>query len=182
MEEVAVVAHENQRAVVFQEGLFEDFLAADVEVVGGLVEDEERIWLKEEFCHLQSRTLAAGEHFYFLLDVFAAKKERAENVAYFGAHIARCNVVKCLKNSLVQVEKFVLILSIITDGDVVTEFQFAVVWQLTDDAAREGGFALAVASHECHFFAAFELKINVFQYDFFAKCLGKMRCLHHNLT
>ena len=73
-------------------------------------------------------------------------------------------------------------MGVIADGDVVAKFQFAVVWQLTDDATRECGFAFAVATDECNFFAAFQLKINVFQNYFLAECLGHVRGFHYNLT
>ena len=41
IDEVAVVRHKQQGAVVFVEHIFEGFTGADVEMVGGLVEDEQ---------------------------------------------------------------------------------------------------------------------------------------------
>ena len=50
VDEVAVVRHKEQGAVVFVEHIFEGFTGADVEVVGGFVEDEQIAANQRELC------------------------------------------------------------------------------------------------------------------------------------
>ena len=59
VEEVAVVAYHNDRAVEGEDGFLEHVLGAHVEVVRGFVEDEEVDGFEQQLDHGQARTLAA---------------------------------------------------------------------------------------------------------------------------
>ena len=104
VEEVAVVADDYQRAVEVAQGLFEDVFGFEVEVVGGLVEDEEIDRFEQEFDHAQAHALAAGEDLDLLLILLAAEHERSEQVADFQTRVPHGDVVDGLEDGELGVE------------------------------------------------------------------------------
>ena len=93
VEEFAVVADQDYGAVELAYGFLEHLLRAHVEVVRGLVEDEQVHGLEQQFYHGQAGALAAGEHLYLLLRFLASKHEGAQNVANLQADVAPCHTV-----------------------------------------------------------------------------------------
>ena len=79
--EVLVVGDEHDRALEVDERALQHVDRVDVEVVGGLVEEQQRVRRHEHLGERQARPLAAGEHAHALLDVVAVEKERAEQAA-----------------------------------------------------------------------------------------------------
>ena len=59
IEEIAVVAHHDERSVEVLQGLLEHILGLEVEVVGGLVEDKQVHGLQQELENGQSGALSA---------------------------------------------------------------------------------------------------------------------------
>ena len=60
LNEVAVVADEDDRAVEVAKDILHDFGGRDVEMIGRLVEDEEIGALNDEACQRDPRALTAG--------------------------------------------------------------------------------------------------------------------------
>ena len=81
VEEVAVVRDEDVGVGIVVEVVFEPVAGLEVEVVGGLVEEEERRFLEEEFRQRDAHLPAAGELFGLALPVFFGKAEAAEDGA-----------------------------------------------------------------------------------------------------
>ena len=61
VDQVAVVGYQDEGAGEIEEGVFEDFERRDVEVVGGLVEDQEVGGLEHQSREDDARFFAAGE-------------------------------------------------------------------------------------------------------------------------
>ncbi len=80
-QEVAVVAYEHYGAAVFLQGSKEDLPALDVEVVGGLIEDEEVVRLGEQHRKYHPALLAAGEYGYPFIHIVAGKEKGTAEVA-----------------------------------------------------------------------------------------------------
>src|SRR6185437_14733679 len=81
LDQRAVVRHQEERAREAQQGVLERLAALDVQVVGGLVQDEEVRARDDGARERQSPPLAAGERRHGLLDVLAREEEEPEQVA-----------------------------------------------------------------------------------------------------
>ena len=82
VEQIAVVGDEDQRAGKVEEILFEDFERGDVEVVGGLVEQQNVGGLEHEFGDENAGALAAGEVADGLVELFAGEEEAGGPTGY----------------------------------------------------------------------------------------------------
>ena len=98
---------------------FEHVLGGHVEVVGGLVEDEQVDGLQQQADHRQARPLAAGEHADELLRGLAAKHKGTEQVVDLQAHLSPRHLVDGLEDRQPLVEELGLILGEIADLHVV---------------------------------------------------------------
>ena len=164
VEELAVVRDYDDRAVEGCHGLLEDILRAQVQVVGGLVENEEVHGLEKQFYHCQARPFAAREHLHLLVGGFAAEHESAEDVANAGAYVAASHAVDGVEHGELGVEQLCLILCEITDLRVVSHLKAALERNLTEDTFDERRLALAVAPHEGHLLAAADGEVDVGDY------------------
>ena len=75
VEQIAVVRDEHERAGEVEQVLFEDFERGDVEVVGGLVEQQNVGGLEHELGDEHARPFAAGEIADRLVELLAGKEE-----------------------------------------------------------------------------------------------------------
>src|SRR5207248_1273354 len=89
LDEVPIMRHENQRSAVVDERVEQDFLRVEVEVVGGLVEEQRVRGAEKHPGDGESRALAARQHADFLVDVVAGKQKAAEDVADGWHHVVR---------------------------------------------------------------------------------------------
>ena len=161
VEEVAVVAHDDHRAVEGLDGTLEHVLALEVEVVGGLVEDEAVDGLQQELDHRQSGAFAAGEHLHLLVGGLAAEHEGAQYVAYLQPYVAAGHAVDGLEHGELAVEQLRLVLCEVADLHVVTHLERALKGYFAQDALHQRTLALAVAAHEGHLLAAPDGQVDV---------------------
>ena len=75
IEQITVVGDEDERAGEFEEIVFQDFERGDVEVVGGLVEEQDVGGLEHEPGDEDAGALAAGEVADGLVELFAGEEE-----------------------------------------------------------------------------------------------------------
>jgi hypothetical protein len=75
VEQIAVVRDQDQRAGKFEQILFQDFERGNVEIVGGLVEQQHVGRLEHELGDEHPRPLAAGEVADRLVELLAGKQE-----------------------------------------------------------------------------------------------------------
>ena len=79
---------EDERAIIVEEGLLEDFLRLHVEMVRRFVEDQQVVWLEEELEECQARALTTAEHLDLLRRSFAAEHKGAEEILDLRADLA----------------------------------------------------------------------------------------------
>ena len=87
VEEVAVVRDEDVGVGVVVEIVFEPVAGFEVEVVGGLVEEQEAGLLEQQFGQGDAHLPAAGELFGLALPVFFGEAEAAEDGADLGVEV-----------------------------------------------------------------------------------------------
>ncbi len=67
IEKLAVVRHDDGRAIEGLDGFLQHVFRGHVEVVGGLIEDQQVDGFEQQAYHGQARALTTREHFHFLL-------------------------------------------------------------------------------------------------------------------
>ena len=165
VEEVAVVADDNQCAVEVHQRLLQDILGLEVEVVGGLVQNEQVHGFEQQLDHGQAGAFAAGEHLDLLHRGFGtAEHEGAQQVAYLVAYLVLGHVVDGLEDGQVLVEQGGLVLGELAYLHVVAQRQGAFVLNLAHDALHQRGLSLAVAAHEGHLVATLDGERRVLEY------------------
>src|SRR5262245_59009633 len=147
---MAVVACEDDRAWVLQQGFGQGFDGVDVEMVARFVEDEDVVVAQEQDGQAEAGTFAAGEDGDGLFDVDAAKEQGAghfENLLILLA--AGGLAVEILKNSPILRQTGVDMLGVDADLTTVAPADFASQGlERVDQGAEEGGFALAVVADD----------------------------------
>ena len=148
VEEIAVVAHDYHRAVEIAYGLLQNVLGFEVEVVGGLVEDEQVYGFQQQFYHGQTGALASGKELHLLLRSLATEHEGSQYVAYLQADVATRHTVDGVEHGKFAVQHLCLVLCKVTYLHIVAHLHFAVEGYLVHDALHHGGLSLAVLAHE----------------------------------
>ena len=173
VQEVAVVAYDDDGAFERGYGLLQHVLGAHVQMIGGLVQDEEVDRLQQEFNHGQAGAFAAAQHADLLLRGFAAEHEGPEDVAYLQTDVAGGHAVDGVEHSQVFVQQLRLILGEVANLDVVAQGQASrVVGHFTQDALHQRRFALAVPAYEGHLLAAADGHVHVAEHRVRAVCLA----------
>ena len=153
VEEVAVVTHYYHRAVEIAYGLLQNVLGFEVEVVGGLVEDEQVYGFQQQLYHGQTGALAAGKELDLLLRSLATEHEGSQYVAYLQADVATRHTVDSVEDGKFAIEHLCLVLCEVAYLHVVPHLHFALEGYLLHDALHHGGLSLAVLTHESNLFA-----------------------------
>ena len=160
-DEVLVVADEHDGAGELDERLLEHVDRVDVEVVRGLVEQDQRVGRDEHLREGEAGALAAGEDAHTLLDVVAVEEEGAEQPALLGGGPAAGDGVHLGHDGVRLVELLELVLGVVGHRDVLAELDLAGVGlELAVDELHERGLAGAVGADERHVVAAVELEVD----------------------
>ena len=125
VDEIAVVRDEDHRAGELFKRFEQHFLGAQVQVIGGLVEQQE---IGRHHQHAGQRVavaLAAGEHADGLEDVVFGEQEAAQDGAQLGVGGARGDLAQVVEHAGVGVELLILILREVVRLGVVAERVFA---------------------------------------------------------
>ena len=154
VEEFAVVAHDDSRAVEGLDGLFQHIFRWHVEVVGRLVEYQQIHGLQQQSDHSQSATLATAQHLHLLVALFAAKHKGTQYVVYLESYLALGHVVDGLVHGQILVEQLCLVLGKVAYLYVVAHLQLAAVGYLAHNTLYECRFSFAVLAHKGHLLAA----------------------------
>ena len=169
VDEVAVVRDEEDGAGEVADGVEQDVLGAEVEVVGGLVEEEEVRGGDEHLGHGVAVALAAGEDAELFEDVVAGEHEAAEERAEFDDGDLGSGSADVVEHDGVGVEDFVLVLGEEVDEDVVAFADGAGGGGfLLAQEPDESGFACAVGADEGDAVAAFDGEVEIVEDEFFA--------------
>ena len=73
IQQIAIVSHQHQRAAKFEQALFEDLERGDVEIVCGLVQQQEIGGLQHQLCDEDASPLASGEVCDGLVELLAGE-------------------------------------------------------------------------------------------------------------
>ncbi len=164
VDEVAVVRDEEDGAGEVGDGFEQDVLGAEVEVVGGLVEQQQVRGRDEHLGHGVAVALAAGEDAEFLEDVVAGEHEAAEQGAQLDDGNLGGDAGDVVEHLGVGVEDFVLVLREEVGEDVVAFADGAGGGLfLAAEQADEGGLAGAVGADEGDAVAALDREADVFE-------------------
>lgn len=148
------MADHNNCAGVITEVFADDFLGFGVEVVGGLVENDEVGALEEDFTERDTGFFAWGEDGNLFINIVARKEEVREGGAEFG--ISKIVTLDVFEDGTAFVEKFEL-LGVVGDSGVMTEDDRTVSWgQFTNNEFEQSRFADAVFANNEELFATSE--------------------------
>ena len=154
VQELTVVADDDGSTVEGTDGLLQHVLRRHVEVVCGLVEDEQVDGFQQEAYHGQTAALATTEHLDFLVGLFAAKHEGAEDVVDFQAYLATGHAVDGLEYGELTIQQLGLVLGEVAYLHVMSHLQVTVEGYLAHDTLHERRFSLAVLSDEGYLLAS----------------------------
>ena len=96
VEQFEVVAHDEQRAAVRAQEAHQPFLGVDVEVVGGLVEDEVVGAAEQDACQLDASPLSTGEGGERELRAIGREAEAGEDAVHVGLGAVAARVAERL--------------------------------------------------------------------------------------
>ncbi len=170
VDEIVIVRDEKDRAFVALERDVERVDGFKIEVVGGLVEDQEVGLGEDELAEDEARLLAAGECLSLLLSLFAAEEHLAEDAANLFDSGLGIILVQPLDDgeAVLDLRTDVLWevanLRLVSPGDfagIELEFFVSQAGVVGEDGFEDCGFALAVATHETDFFTAQNIRSEV---------------------
>ena len=153
--------HDGTREVL--QGILEHVHRVDVQVVGGLVQAQERLGGHEHLCQGQTRLFATGEDADLFFDcIVVAKQEGAQQAALLRHGPLGRDGVDLLQDGVGLGHALERMLGIVGDADVGSQVAGAGGGRLqTGEDLNEGGLASAVGADECHVLTAVELKVDV---------------------
>jgi hypothetical protein len=125
VDEIAVVRNEDDRARVLHQRFEQDIFGAQVEVVGGLVEQQEVGGMQQHFQQRVAIALASGEHADALEDIVSRKKKTAEQAAQLGLRRGGRKFAEIVENARFRIEFLVLVLREVVEMNFVAELVFA---------------------------------------------------------
>src|SRR5688572_21493580 len=163
-DEVGNVAHHDHRALVLVERLGDDGQVAEVDVVGGLVEDEQARTHQHEAGEGQEPLLSLGEVGDLGGERLAVEQEAGGNRAQVVLALLRHDAVEEVVAGLLEVQRRE-VLAVIADHDVLPEGH--ALGRAVEDLLEERALADAVRAFEQEMRAASELEIH-FLHDRFA--------------
>ena len=162
VEEVTVMGYHNQCAIICLQCLLEDFLRLDVHMVGRLVQSQEVVRLEHELRHAETGPFPSGKDTDLLVDILSPEKELREDVPQFGPYLPYCNPVQGLPYGKVAVKDILLILGIITQGNIISSSGFPLDGsQFSGNHPHERGLAFTVASDQCYLIPPLDLNIRI---------------------
>ncbi len=163
VDQIVIVRHQQHRSLVALKRDIERVDGFEIEVVGGLIEDEDVGLGENQLAEDEACLFAAGESLGLLFAFFAAEQHLAEDAADLFDVGGRVPAMEPLGNREAVLDGRAHILWKVAnlrfvspeDGArVEREFLFGEAGIVCQQAFEQGGFAGAVAAHETDFFAA----------------------------
>ena len=156
------------------QGVLEHVHRVDVQVVGGLVQAQERLGGHKHLGQCQTRLFAAGEDADLLLDgIVVAKQEGAQQAALLRHGPFGRDGVDLLQDGIGLGHALECVLGVVGHAHVGAQITRAGSWRLqTGEDLHEGRLAGAVGADERHMLAAVELEVDIAVDVLFAVGLG----------
>ena len=178
IEEVTVVRDEDERAIIVEEGLLEDFLRLHVKVVRRFVENQQVVWLEEELEECQARALTTAEYLDLLRRSFTTEHKGTEEILDLRTDLALGYIIDGLEDGARLILDGRLILGEVADLHVMTEREDTFVLQLLHDAAHEGTLPFPVLPDEGNLVATLDHQVDIREDALVAKGLADALHLH----
>ena len=118
-EEITVMRHDDQGAIELFQGIFQNVLGTEVEVVRRLVENQQVHGREQQLDHGQSGTLSTGQDFHLFVDVVTAEHESSQHILDFVFQLHGGYVVDGLENGKTFVHERGLVLGEIANLHVI---------------------------------------------------------------
>ncbi len=181
-DEVGVVAHEHDRARPVPQALGDGDPRAGVEVVGGLVEEEQVVAAGHEDAEGELGLLAAGEGAGVLVDLVAGQPHRADDLAEHRVGTGRDLLAQVLHDRAAGVDALVL-LRVVAGDHVVADDDLALVGlAVAGQHPQQRGLAGAVEPHDQQALAALDEQVDVTEHLVVAVAHGQPGALEHRAT
>ena len=179
--EIAVVAHHNEAALELGKVVLQDLQRDDVEVVGGLVEDEEVGGSHQHRAEVESAFLASAELAHVVVLLLGFEEEMLQELTHGKslpiAHIDHFGYVAHHVNHLGIVAELYAVLTVVAEAHRLAYVEMSLVGcQLAQQELDEGGFARAVIACDAHLLIAGETVVEVFQNGFLSECFRHVLC------
>ena len=123
VEELTVVAHQDHRTVESPDSLLQHILRLHVEVVGGLIEDQQVHGFKQQPDHCQTTALTTAQHLHPLLSVLAAEHKGTQDIVDPHADIPLRHIVDGLEHRERLIQQLRLVLCEIANLYVMSDLQ-----------------------------------------------------------
>ena len=124
VDKIPVVGDVEHSSRVVDQGVLQDFLGGNVQVVGGLVQDQEVGLGEHKLCQGDPASFSAAQVFDALEHVVAGEQEGGQHVADLGVVHVGVGVLKFVKKSFLHVE-YLVFLVVITDVDFRSQTDFS---------------------------------------------------------
>ena len=166
------------------QGVLEHVYRVDVQVVGGLVQAQERLGGHEHLGQGQARLFATGEDANLLLDgIVVAKQEGAQQAALLRHGPLGRDGVDLLQDGIGLGHTLECVLGVVGDADVGAQVARAGGGRLqASEDLHERGLAGAVGADERHVLAAVELEVDIAVDVFVAVGLGDALQAHDHIA
>src|SRR5690606_27268790 len=99
----------------------------------------------------QAISFAPGKHAYVFLNLFPTKQKSTQNITHFTAVGLVCSINHGVQNRFLAVQIFGLVLSKISNLNIMTRFQNSFIINLTYKDFCQGRFPLSVLSYKSNF-------------------------------
>ena len=183
VEEIPVMGNDHQCAVILLQSLFQYILRPDIHMVGRFIKSQKVVRLEHQFRHTETSPLAAAQNSDFLVDVIPPEQECGQYVPQLRPDITRGNTFERLHDRQVLVQDIFLILSEITDVDIVSDLGFSGDWrQLTSHHPHQSGLSLTVPSDQCHFLSPADFNIGIAEHDLARIAYSQIAPLEHYIS
>ena len=148
VDQIAVMCHQQDRALIGIQDRLQYLLRRNVQVVGGLIQQQEIGILQGKFRQRQPPAFAAGKHGHFLEGVIAGEQIPADVVAALGGQHAGRGRQDLVQHRLFRVQPLVRLRKI-ADVQAGTENHLAAQrFELAQDGFQERGLAGAVRADQ----------------------------------
>ena len=182
----AVVAHQQQRAGVALQRVFQQLQRFDVEVVGGFVQHQQVGGLCKQACQQQAIAFAAGEHFHRRGGALRREQKIVEVAHHVLAARGRLNPLRAGADGFDQRALGIELLAHLVEvGDLQIGAQAhraRIGFERAEDEFDQRGFARAIGADETEAVAAHDAQIELVDYGVVAEFLCDVFKFRHQLA
>ena len=164
VQELTVMADDDGGTVESLDGFLQHILGRHVQMVGGLIENQEIDGFQQQTDHCQSTAFPAAKNLHLLIRSLSTKHKGSKYIIDAQADITLRHIVDGLEDRQRLVEQLCLVLGEITNLDIMSDFQVTIKRNLSHDTLHKGRLTFTVLSHECDFLTSLDRQVDVREY------------------